>query len=146
VSHSVVLATTVERLSFFDGDGVPQSFLVLGSEVELVGVGAEIIADDAIQFGIEDERVHTAALRPTGIHAAGTFDEKHTPPVSIDELQITGVSHAIELGMSKPFEPCNILGCQGHHGANTARVTAVVKTGVSNFHGFIVTGELQIGD
>ena len=58
----------------------------------------------------------------------------------IDELEATRIGHAVEISVPQSLEPRDVLGRQGHHCADAARVAVVAEAGIGYVHEHIVTG------
>jgi hypothetical protein len=91
---------------------------------------AEFITHDLIQPKIKDEGKEPAPIRSSIVHSAMSSIEKHTPTVTVSQLQITIPVQSGEARETCRFEPRHISLGQRHLRVDTTEVAVVALAGV----------------
>jgi hypothetical protein len=102
----------------------------IGIDGEVLPMRAEFITHDLIQPKIKDEGKEPAPIRSPIVHSAMSTVEKHTPTVTVFQLQITIPVQSGEARETCRFEPCHISLGQRHLRVDTTEVAVVALAGV----------------
>jgi hypothetical protein len=102
----------------------------IGIDGKVLPMWAEFITHDLIQPKIKDEGKEPAPIRSPIVHSAMSTVEKHTPTVTVFQLQITIPVQSGEARETCRFEPCHISLGQRHLRVDTTEVAVVALAGV----------------